>query len=419
MNSGFTIPIVDISKDTFRQTVVDREPGLYIGHPTTVLLDDDRTIIAVYPKCHGNGQICMKKSLDGGWTWSERLPVPPSWSTSMEVPTIYKTYDKSGARHLIMFSGMHPIRMAHSEDDGDTWSELEPIGDFGGIVAMGDLCNTAPGEYYAYFHDDGRFFKVDVPYGRSSVYATGVGADRRTRVSYAYSEDEGRTWGEEQKNWVFGDDRPGDKWEKIHESFFAKTEGETRFTLYQVKSTDGGLTWGKPQAICRPTPEQGHLCEPGVVRSPDGKQLAMLLRENSRKHNSNLLISNDNSRTWEGPYEMQGALTGDRHCVRYLKDGRIFVSFRDTCLDTPTSGDWCAWVGTYDDIVNRREGQYRVRIMKNHNGFDCAYPGVIIMPDGTIVATTYGHWTEGEKPYVVTVHVHPDELDAIYNSIKQ
>ena len=71
------------------------------------------------------------------------------------------------------------------------------------------------------------------------------------------------------------------------------------------------------------------------------------------------------------------------------------------------------------DIVNRREGQYRVRIMKNHNGFDCAYPGVIIMPDGTIVATTYGHWTEGEKPYVVTVHVHPDELDAIYNSIKQ
>ena len=419
MNKGFTIPVVDISKDTFRQFLVDREQGLYLGHPTTVLLDDNHTIITVYPKCHGNGQICMKKSTDAGITWSERLPVPASWSTSMEVPTIFKTYDKDGKRHLIMFSSLYPIRMSHSEDDGETWSELEPIGDFGGIVGMGDLCNTAPGEYMAYFHDDGRFFKVDAPYRRSTVYATGSGPDRRTRVSHAISEDGGKTWGEEQNNWVFGDDRPGDKWEKIYESFSAKQEGVERFTLYQVKSTDGGLTWGEPQAICRPTPEQGHLCEPGVIRSPDGKQLAMLLRENSRKHNSQLLISNDNSQTWEGPYEMQGALTGDRHCVRYLKDGRVFVSFRENCFVTPTEGDWVGWVGTYDDIVNRREGQYRVRIMENFNGCDCAYPGVIVLPDGTVVTTTYGHWTPGEQPYIMTVRFHPDELDAIYNTIKK
>ena len=35
------------------------------------------------------------------------------------------------------------------------------------------------------------------------------------------------------------------------------------------------------------------LCEPGIVRSPDGRQLAMLLRENSRRFNSYVSFSDD------------------------------------------------------------------------------------------------------------------------------
>ena len=70
-----------------------------------------------------------------------------------------------------------------------------------------------------------------------------------------------------------------------------------------------------------------------------------------------------------------------------------------------------AWVGTYDDIVAGREGQYRVRLMDNHKAADCAYPGVEVLPDGTIVTTTYGHWTKGESPYIVSVRLKLDELD--------
>ena len=55
------------------------------------------------------------------------------------------------------------------------------------------------------------------------------------------------------------------------------------------------------------------------------------------------------------------------------------------------------------------EGQYRVRLMKNYDGADCAYPGVLVLPDGTVVATTYGAWTPGEKQYVVTVRFQPPE----------
>jgi len=43
---------------------------------------------------------------------------------------------------------------------------------------------------------------------------------------------------------------------------------------------------------------------------------------------------------------------------------------------------------------------------------DCAYPPVELLPDGTIVTTTYGHWTEGEPAYVVSVRLKMEELDA-------
>jgi hypothetical protein len=45
LSPGYTIPTVDISEDTGRQTLVDREPGQYLGHPTTALLDDGRTLV--------------------------------------------------------------------------------------------------------------------------------------------------------------------------------------------------------------------------------------------------------------------------------------------------------------------------------------------------------------------------------------
>ncbi len=134
---GYTIPQIDLATETSRQTVVDREVGQYLGHPTTVLLEDNRTIIAVYPKGHGKGAILLKRSTDGGKTWSARLPTPESWTTSLETPTIHRVIDPQGRKRLILFSGLYPIRSSISTDDGRTWSELKPIGDYGGIVTMG------------------------------------------------------------------------------------------------------------------------------------------------------------------------------------------------------------------------------------------------------------------------------------------
>jgi len=348
-----TVPLIDLAAEAGRQFIVDREPGQYLGHPTTVLLEDGHTLLCVYPLSHGKGPIQLKRSVDGGRTWSARLPVPENWSTSLETPTIHRVVDAAGKKRLIVWSGLYPARFSLSADDGATWSPLAPAGDWGGIVVMSSLTAVRkdPGHYLAWFHDDGRFLHRD-----------------------------------------------------------SKQEKPIIFRLYQVESRDGGVTWSVPRGIAATTEIQ--ICEPGVVRSPDGRQLALLLREESREQPSQVMFSNDEGRTWTSPRALSSTLTGDRHTARYAPDGRLFIAFRDTNRQSATQGDWLAWVGTYDDLVHGRPGQYRVRLMHNTKGWDCGYPGVEVQPDGTLISTSYGHWTKDESPYIVTVRLALAELDA-------
>jgi hypothetical protein len=124
-----------------------------------------------------------------------------------------------------------------------------------------------------------------------------------------------------------------------------------------------------------------------------------------------VVFSNDEGQTWTEPRQVPGSLTGDRHTAKYAPDGRLFISFRDTTLESSTKGDWVGWVGTYEDIVKGREGQYRIRLMDNTKGADCAYPAVELLPDGTFVTTTYGHWIKDQPPFIMSVRFKMEELD--------
>jgi hypothetical protein len=362
----YALPRVDLAGRASMQTVLDREKGQYLGHPTSVLLEDGKTIYCAYPKGHGAGPLVLKRSDDGGRTWSDRLPVPENWATSHEVPTMYKTADREGNKRLILFSGAYPIRMAVSEDRGRSWSPLEPIGDFGGIVAMSDVVRTGSGSYMALFHDDGRFIE---------------GGPLTMRGTPA-------------------------------------SEPTDTFTLYKTRSDDGGRSWSEPAPILQT--KQTHLCEAGLVRSPDGGTLAMLLRENRRRKNSHVTFSEDSGRTWTEPRELPAVLTGDRHQAAYGPDGRLFISFRDKTPEgytSPTEGDWVGWVGTWEHLTAARKGtptgQYRVRLAENHRGADCAYPAIEVLPSGTVVAITYGHWAPGAEPYILGVRFTLGQLDRI------
>ncbi len=366
-----TLVRLDLDGDAARQTVVDKEAGVYLGHVSTVLVDDGKTILAAYPKGHGKGPIVLKRSEDGGRTWSARLPVPDSWATSLETPTLFRVGRSEHCESLILFSGLYPIRAARSADGGRTWSDLAPIGDFGGIVAMGGLAATGDGKFAAFFHDDGRFF------------AKG-----------------------------------------------GKAAGT--FTLYQTDTADRGATWSSPRAIW--SGSDIHLCEPGVVASPDGATIALLLRENRRVKNSHIMFSTDKAATWSAPVELPAPLTGDRHIAAYANDGRLVVTFRCMAKDDPWKGDWVAWVGTWDEIARRapsaaapeRDGvaakpagangalrPYLVRLKDNLTAWDCAYAGLESLADGTLVTTTYGTWNAGEQPSILSVRFTLAELDAM------
>lgn len=348
---------LDLNDQAHRQVVVDREPGQYLGHPTTVLLEDGKTILCVYPKGHGAGAIVYKRSRDGGLTWSERLPTPANWATSKETPTIHRVVGPDGARRLIMFSGLYPARLAASEDDGETWSELQPVGDWGGIVVMSSVVplRTGPGHYLAMFHDDGRYLSQN-----------------------------------------------------------GKQTDPITFKLLSSSSKDGGRTWGTPRVILEST--RTHLCEPGVIRSPDGKELLALLRENRRLEPSQWIQSADDGDSWSEPQPLPSSLWGDRHVGRYSADGRLVISFRRVVPKGHQSafqGDWVCWVGEYEDIVQGRPGQYLIRLKDNLKGFDCAYPGVEVLPDDTFVVTTYGHWEQDQSPYILSVRFKLSELDEL------
>lgn len=346
-----TIEAIDISDETHRHvTIAQGTEEVYQGHPTTLLMPDGRTMYCVWCIDHGGPCGPLRRSDDGGLTWSDLLPVPENWRTVRNCPAIYRLVAPDGAARLFVFAGQGPdggMHQSHSEDDGKSWTPMAP----NGLVCVMPFCSIVP-----------------IADGRKLLGMTNIR-------------------------------RAGDP-DKVSNC------------VAQSMSPDGGLTW-EPWRVVVDMPgfKPG---EPALVLSPDGGQLACLLRENTRRLHSLLVTSGDEGESWSEPAELPWSLTGDRHLARYADDGRLVVAFRDMAPDSPTKGSFVAWVGTYEDIINGREGQYRLKLLHQYGDrqTDCGYPGLELLPDGTFVATTYVKYRpRPEKNSVVTVRFRLDEID--------
>ena len=362
--------ILDLSQETNRQVFIARgTPEEYHAHPTTAMLADNRTIIAVWNLGHGGHAGPMARSEDGGLTW-RRVDdtLPPNYSNFKNCPSLYRIADPQGKERLWIFAartltdkesprdvpgryqGYMPRVM--SEDDGRTWRELPPLGDriamdnpFRNVMTFSSIVRLKDGSSLGLFHR-----------------GDGLG------------------------------------------------EGGTLQVMQSI-TRDGGFTWSQPVVVA-----DGHAiapklpCEPYVFRSPDGDELCCIMRENKRTGTSLVMFSRDEGKTWSKPVDTPWGLTGDRHHGIRLPDGRLVIVFRNSAPLAPSH--FIAWIGTYNDIKHARPGQYRVSLLRTFK--DGFYPGLHQLPDGTIVATTYTTYGKDDGGCsIVSVRFTIDEVDTL------
>lgn len=343
------LPLIDISGESHRHvTVAAGTESDYRGQVNTVLMQDGKTMLAVWSVGHGGNCGPLKKSVDGGRTWSELLPTPESWGDIRSCPCIFRLTDQAGVERLFVFAGKGRHHSSMSLDGGTTWTPMKETG-------------------------------LSKPGGNTAVIPIEHG--RRHLLLMQRAENQ-----------------------QLDEKAQA---------IWQAVSSDGGQTWEDYHKVCEV--EGAVPCEPELIRSPDGRQLACLMRENSRRFNSLIMFSNDEGKSWSEAREVPSGLTGDRHMSCYAPDGRLVVVFRDRAVGAPTYGHYVAWIGTYEDLRQGRPGQYRVKLLHSHAGPDCGYSGLERLPDGTMVATTYIKYRPGpQKHSIVSVRFKVKEIDAAF-----
>lgn len=409
--SDYKIPELDLSempekiKDSeyeylYQLSVVD-DTNDYMAHPDSVLLKN-ADILTVYPKGHGKGAVLNKVSKDGGLTWSSSVEnTPASWENSLETPTVYRLEFSDGTPDkliLISANSKWPnmktpggFECSVSDDEGKTWSEFK------------------------------RFFS----YKDDCCVIPIVAMASLTRL---------------KENGVFAD-----KWMGFfHDSKFYNYKSILTF------DKAGNAQWSTPEKYLAPHREiekKAQMCEIEVIRSDKGQgdELCLIARSQSKKINSMIAFSSDEGMTWSEPKELPAALNGERHKAEYAGDGRLLITFRSIergkkaeafAKKSDRIKGWIseglvAWVGTYENLKNAGEGQYRIKIahiydegQKAPEYYACAdtgYCGNVVLQDDTFVICGYGKFSGTEmtadgkklKTYIASKRINLKDTDVL------
>lgn len=345
-------------------SVIEKSPGTdrqYLGQPDMIMLDDEETLMTVYPIGHGAGPIVMQVSKDGGKTWREKTDTPHSWRESLETPTIYKLRFRSGRTKLLLISGRPNWhgnerggwQTSISDDHGVTWSEFQTI------------------------HSTLR-----------------TGSENWTTVAMASLIQLKDANGE----WI-------DQWMGVYHN-----EQFINYQTFLTFDAEGNAQWSEPKPYLkehRDKESEYKICEVGLFRSPDGNTITALGRAQSHQHESAIFHSTDEGRTWTEPLPAHPSIRGERHKAAYDPiSGRLVITFREILFsydengrllaDEWLAGDWVAWVGTYETLIEKTAGDYVLKLAEDWTNTpksgDTGYAGIVVKTDGTFILDSYGHW---------------------------
>ena len=148
------LPLIDISQETYRHIIItEGTEDIYQVHPTTLLMPDKRTIFCVWSVGHGGPAGPMAVSRNGGITW-ERMDdeLPAGFKDHINCPSIYRMIDMNTNKdRLWVFSAQPNMPRIMSEDDGNTWTELPPLG-FECVMTFSSITRLSDGNYLGFYH---------------------------------------------------------------------------------------------------------------------------------------------------------------------------------------------------------------------------------------------------------------------------
>lgn len=332
----------------------------YLGQPDMIRTETGR-LITVFPEGHGHGPLVMKYSEDDGESWYE-VETPESWKDSQETPTIYKLALEDGSERLILICACPGTwgnyttgwDYSYSDDDGETWSEFE--------------------HFWSKFSN-----------GTSNGVIVGM-------ASLVQLKDENGQFIQ--------------KWMGVYHN-----GSYVNYKTYLTFDENGNAQWSEPEAYLseyRDIESSYAICEVGLFRSPDGNRIVGLARNQTHAGPATMFWSDDEGETWSEPAELPGSLAGERHKALYDPvTGKLVITFREINYDRNnngvweggndwTAGEWVAWVGTYEDLMNFRQGEYMLVLdedfSNNYYSGDTGYTGMVVLDDGTFIMDSYGHW---------------------------
>ncbi len=384
VNRPGEIPVIDFSLDSANVFDIDRSETAYLNFPSAVQVSGRRDILLSYLKTDTGRvrEIILKRSGDAGKTWSS-VAVNHEWKNvpygSLSMFNMGKTVLKgSNDRNvtmnnsLVLFNGGNPLMISASYTNGSNWSAFYPANYFGAFRVSG-LIQLYDGRIMAVFHDDGRFL---------------------------YHEND--------------------------------TVALRKSVLYKIYSSDGGLTWSRPEVMLK---HNLYGLYDGIVFRAPGKKSKELIAIASERTTQEAYIafSSDEGNSWTYPEKLPPFIQGDRFgSVVYNKD--IYLVFRDMCKElndgspNPSFGDLVMWTGDLKELVRGNRNGVKIRLADNYpvehpdfddrKTFDCGYPTVLKTGKTELSVIAYGRWDAESPTFIRNFVFDPKSIRKILRQIQ-
>jgi len=263
----YELPVIDLSQESERHIIVATGTRTdYRGQVNTVLMNDGKTMFAVWSIGHGGKCGPLKKSTDGGLTWSDMLPTPQNWRSVSSCPCIFRLTDTEGMERLFVLAGRGKLHQSMSLDAGRTWTPMRA----NGLYKPGGNTVIVPVE-------GGRKHLLLAQRGPASKPTN----EKTQAIWQATSSDGGQTWTDYRKVCVVPDAVPCEpdliRSPDGRQLLCLMRESSRRLNSLMMISDDEGKSWSKAKELTASLTGDRYMS----CYAPDGR-LVVVFRDRAK-----------------------------------------------------------------------------------------------------------------------------------------